>query len=96
MYADDVVIFTQAKNVQEAADTVSAASSSVHCWFANYCLLLSTKNMVYMYFSQCHLEVTRSSIFLNGVELDVITEFKYLGVILDQGFPNCGACMNTL
>lgn len=37
-----------------------------------------------MYFSKIPLKLTRSNVFMNGVELDLVSEFKYLGVVLDS------------
>lgn len=86
MYADDVVIYTQAKTIQQAAVDLTAALSHVQNWLKDSCLMLNTRKTVCMYFSKRHVEITRSSVFLNGMELELVSEFKYLGVVLDRTF----------
>ncbi len=48
MYADDAVIFTSAKNTQEAALILTSALSHIQVWLTKSCLLLNTKkNCIY-------------------------------------------------
>lgn len=83
MYADDAVIFTPAKNIQEASRILTSAASDVQDWLTKSCLLLNTKKTVCMMFSKRKQTITHSNVFFNGVELELVTDFKYLGVILD-------------
>ena len=84
MYADDAVILTSAKNTQEAALILTSALSQIQNWLTNSCLLLNTKKTVCMMFSKQPVKVTQSNVFLRGEELELVKEFKYLGVILDS------------
>lgn len=84
LYADDAVIFTQAKNAEEAAQTLTSAMAHIQDWLTNSCLLLNTKKTVCMIFSKHPTKITRSNVFLGGEELMVVNEFKYLGVMLDS------------
>lgn len=51
MYADDAVIYTQAKTIQQAAADLTAALFYVHDWLKDSCLMLNTRKTVCMYFS---------------------------------------------
>lgn len=43
IFADDTVIFTHAKNYQEAAQKLSTALTRMYKWLTNFCLSLNTK-----------------------------------------------------
>lgn len=86
MYADDVVIYTQAKSIQQVAADLTVALFYVQDWLKDSCLMLNTRKTVCMYFSKRHVKIIRSNVFLNGVEPDLVSEFKYLGVVLDPTF----------
>uniref|UniRef100_A0A669CUH2 Reverse transcriptase domain-containing protein n=1 Tax=Oreochromis niloticus TaxID=8128 RepID=A0A669CUH2_ORENI len=83
MYADDAVIYTQANSVQQVAKDLTAALALMHSWLEDSCLMLNTSKTVCMYFSKRPLNLKQSNIFLDGVELELAPELKYLGVILD-------------
>ena len=80
MYADDAVIFTHAKTVQEASQSLTSALSRVQEWLIKSCLLLNPKKTVCMMFSKRQINMTRSNIFLNREELQIVYEFKYLAL----------------
>lgn len=83
MYADDAVIFTHAKNPQEASQILTSAMTNVQNWVKASCLQLNAKKTVCMVFSKRPSELQQSNVFLNGVELSLVKEFKYLGLTLD-------------
>uniref|UniRef100_A0A8C7X350 Reverse transcriptase domain-containing protein n=1 Tax=Oryzias sinensis TaxID=183150 RepID=A0A8C7X350_9TELE len=84
MYADDAVIFTSAKNIQEAASILTSALVPVNEWLSKSCLLLNTTKTVCMMFTKQPLDIKHSGIFLEGQELEIVSKFKYLGVTLDS------------
>ncbi len=83
LYADDAVIFAPAKSTEEAAQTLSAAMVHVQEWLIKSCLSLNVKQTVCMMFTKQPVKIESSGVFLGGEELVLVTEFKYLGVILD-------------
>ncbi len=83
IYVDDAVIFTHAENVQEASCVLTSAMTHVQTWFTESCLLINAKKTVCMMFSKWPTEATHSNVYLNGKELGLVKEFKYLGVVLD-------------
>uniref|UniRef100_A0A8C6SXY0 Reverse transcriptase domain-containing protein n=1 Tax=Neogobius melanostomus TaxID=47308 RepID=A0A8C6SXY0_9GOBI len=84
MYADDAVIYTPAKNIQEAGRILTSEMAQVQNWLSKSCLLLNTKKTVCMMFSKQNKKTTNLHVFLRDVELELVQEFKYLGVVLDS------------
>lgn len=58
--------------------------SLVQDWLSKSCLLLNTKKTVCMMFSKQNHKTTNSNVFLRGEEVELVQEFKYLGVVLDS------------
>uniref|UniRef100_A0A146QFL4 Reverse transcriptase-like protein n=1 Tax=Fundulus heteroclitus TaxID=8078 RepID=A0A146QFL4_FUNHE len=83
MYADDAVIFTPAKSTQEASSVLTSALDNIQPWLLQSCLSLNKKKTVSMMFTKKNIKLERSNVFLGGVELELVEEFKYLGVTLD-------------
>jgi len=83
LYADDTVLYVHAKTKQEAAAILSAALAPVSNWLNESCLHLNTKKTVCMFFSRQSAEGDLPSVVVNGESLDVMEEFKYLGVVFD-------------
>ncbi len=82
MYADDAVIFTYAKNYQEIASTLTSAMAHIDDWHTKS--YLNIKKTVCMAFTKQNMKVSHSNVFLRGQELDIVNDFKYLGVIYDS------------
>ncbi len=82
MYADDAVIFTYAKNYQEIASTLTSAMAHIDDWLTKS--YLNIKKTVCMAFTKQNMKVSHSNVFLRGQELDIVNDFKYLGVIYDS------------
>jgi len=80
LYADDVDIYTHAKNFEKASIILSSAMTNVQDWTG---LILNTKKKkLCMMFSKRFVEMTHSNVFLGGEEIEVVKEFTYLGVTL--------------
>lgn len=84
MYADDTVIFTYAENPQDAAQKLTTALTHIQEWLISSCLSLNAKEMVCMTFVKPTSRLSPSKIYLRGEELLNVSEFKYLGVMLDS------------
>ena len=84
LYADDAVIFTPAKNMTEASQILTTAMAHVQDWLADSCLSLNVKKSVCMIFDKRPPNTDHSGVFLGGEELALVSEFRYLGVILDS------------
>ena len=83
MYADDAVIFIHGKNQEIIASSLTNTLNLVQQWLKDNCLMLNAKKTVCMFFAKQKTSMSRSNVFLEGKELELVTQFKYLGVILD-------------
>jgi len=74
-----MVIFALAKSTEDASSILTSALENIQHWP----LLLNKNKTVAMMFTKKILKLESSNVFLGGVELDIVEEFKYLGVTLD-------------
>ena len=84
MYADETVLHVHAENKQLATERLSAALVHVYDWLRNSCLHLNTNKTVCMFFSRNSTDPVHPNIFINGSSIQVVSEFKYLGITLDS------------
>ena len=84
MYADDAVIFIHGKSVELITASLTCALDKVQIWLSTNCLLLNVKKTVCMLFSKRPVKIERSNVFSMGEELELVSHFRYLGVILDS------------
>lgn len=87
MYADDTVVFASATTPQLAAKTLSEEMSGVSPWLRNKHLTLNYKKTVSMCFSIKRKANGNSRVKSDEIEIeiDLVEELKFLGVILDSG-----------
>ena len=78
------LIFTPAKNTTEAAQILTTAMAQVQGWLTDSWLSLNVKKCVCMIFAKRPPNIVHSGVFLGGDELALLSEFRYLGVILDS------------
>lgn len=86
MYADDTVIFTQAKTAVDAAHQLSLALHNLQKCLNDSCLCLNVKKTISVVFSKPKTTVAAVKVCLGAQELINVEEFKYLGVLLDSKF----------
>lgn len=84
MYADDTVLYVHAKNKQQAASKLTAALVHVSEWLRNSCLHLNINKTVCMFFTQKHAKTHQPDVLIGDEKLMVVSDFKYLGIILDS------------
>ena len=83
MYADDTVVFTHGKTAEEAATKVTDVLENITSWLNNNCLQPNISKTVFMFFSKGHSIITEQDAFFSGRRLQVVSEYKYLGVHID-------------
>ncbi|KAK0142318.1 putative RNA-directed DNA polymerase from transposon X-element [Merluccius polli] len=83
MYADDTVLYIHTKNKQLAAEKLTAAMVHVSDWLRNSCLHLNTNKTVCMFFSRNSTDPD-TDILIKGNSIQVVSQFKYLGITLDS------------
>ena len=84
LYSDDAVIFTHGSNKLQAAATLTNALNRISTWLIQSCLQLNTSKTVCMFFSKKQCSTPDPAIMLSGVKLQVVSEFKYLGLLIDS------------
>ena len=83
MYADGTVLYTHAKTKEQAATKLTAALVHVSDWLKTSFLHLNTNKTVCMFFSKKSSNAQHPDVFIEGEKLTVVSDFKYLGIILD-------------
>ncbi len=84
MYADDTVLYLHTKNKQQAATKLTEALVHVSEWLKMSDLHLNINKTVCMFFSKRSSIVQQADVFIEGEKLMVVSDFKYLGIILDS------------
>lgn len=82
LYADDTVLYAHGKNAQVAAEKLAIAMQGVVQWLEQSCLTLISKTKG-MFFSKSKGQTITANIKIRHESIDIVTEFKYLGVTLD-------------
>ncbi|CDQ86624.1 unnamed protein product [Oncorhynchus mykiss] len=81
MYADDTVIYVHAKIKQQAAQELTTVMVQ---WLSDSCLHLNVKKTVCMFFTKRATDATEPDVYVSRKKLQVVSDFKYLGIILDS------------
>ena len=84
MYADDTVLYVHGKTRLEVAQKLTEAMTSVSSWLADSCVHLNTSKTVCMYFSKRSNSTAHPDVTINGENIKIVDNFKYLGIILDS------------
>ena len=83
VFADDTNIFCSGKNLQELLDKVTSELSKLKGWFDKNKLSLNLAKTKLMLFSNHKID-NQVNIQLDGVEIERVSENKFLGVIIDD------------
>lgn len=80
MYADDTVIY------KHHTSCGKLTQSMVHVteWLNQCCLKLNVNKTVAMFFSRSNVAHNKSEVFVAGEKVQVVPEYKYLGVLIDS------------
>lgn len=84
MYADDTVIYTHGNNIKQVAEKLTQSMAHVSEWLNQSCLKLNVNKTVSMFFSKSNIENSQADIYVTGEKIKVVSEFKYLGIIIDS------------
>ncbi len=75
--------YVHATNKQQAVNIQTEVLVHVSDWLSNSYLHFNTSKTVCIYFSQNPTVIPHPDVFVKGEKLKVVSDFKYLGVILD-------------
>ena len=84
MYADDTVLYTHTKTKEQAATKLTGALVHVSDWLKTSSLHFNTNKTVCMFFSKKSSNAQPPDVFIEGEKLTTLSDFKYLGIILDS------------
>ncbi|XDV43619.1 hypothetical protein PO909_012067 [Leuciscus waleckii] len=88
LYADDTVIYTSKFDISEIQTSLQSDFNRIQTWFSSNLLLLNKKKSYSMLFatrSTYHKQNNSLEVqFLDGIPLENVEEFKYLGLWLDS------------
>lgn len=85
MYADDTVIYTHGSNISQVAKKLTDSMVQVSAWLKNSCLQLNTTKTVAMFFTKSTAPLTvEPDVLVSGERLQIVSEYKYLGVLIDS------------
>ncbi len=57
---------------------------NVSAWLKGNCLQLNVSKTVCMFFSKSNSIITEPDVYLSGVRLQVVPQYKYLGILIDS------------
>lgn len=85
IYADDTAIFYPSKNVTESCENIQHDLNVLDDYFGNNLLVMNLSKTKIMHF-QDPKTVTESHtpVILGGVSVELVKQFKYLGLVLDS------------
>ena len=87
LYADDSAVFTRDKSVEDVGRVLNRDMVEISKWLQVNCLTLNTNKTKCMLFgSQAKLRRSENNlhVVINNTAIDNVTQFKYLGVWMDQ------------
>uniref|UniRef100_A0A8C8E3R6 Reverse transcriptase domain-containing protein n=1 Tax=Oryzias sinensis TaxID=183150 RepID=A0A8C8E3R6_9TELE len=85
MYADDTVVYAHGSNSSQVAEKLTNAMVNITAWLKYSCLQLNTSKTVAMFFTKSDNNLTAEpDVFVSGERLQIVSEYKYLGVLLDS------------
>lgn len=86
LYADDTIIYSAGPSLHAAVSTLQQSLTSIQQSFHNLHLLLNSKKTKCMLFDRKNLNISSPpKIFsADGLELEFVSSYKYLGLWLDS------------
>ena len=85
MYADDTVIYVTARHAEEIGNILTNELAKVNEWLLNNNLFMHKgKTECILFGTDSKLASANFSVSVNGSDLKRISEYKYLGVVMDE------------
>ncbi|XP_061607052.1 small fragment nuclease isoform X1 [Phyllopteryx taeniolatus] len=84
MYADDTVFFVHGRSKDTVAAKLTNTMSCVTTWLQECCLQLNVSKTVGMYFTKTNRVSPDPDILVNGEKMQIVSQYKYLGLIIDS------------
>ena len=84
LFADDTNVFVQGKNINKMFNTMNGELQKLAEWMCINKLSLSVKKTEYIIFSLKRISVSEKQIVLNGIPIERVKMFKFLGGLIDE------------
>ncbi len=84
MYADDTVIYIHGSSLTRVANELTNSMVNVSAWLKANCLQLNVSKTVCMFFSKSNSIIKEPDVYVSGVKLQVVPQYKYLGILIDS------------
>ena len=84
MYADDIALTYSHQNMKNVEEMINIDLITIKNWMEKHKLLLNTKKTKAMIFSTTNLIQNEIKICLDGSQIEIVDNFKYLGINIDS------------
>ncbi len=85
MYADDTVVYVHGSNISQVTEKITNSMVNITAWLKHSCLQLNTSKTVAMFFTKYNTTFSvEPDVFVSGERLQIVSEYKYLGVLIDS------------
>ena len=84
LFADDTTIYVMGRNIRCLRAKLQSDIDSLSTWLISNELTVNTKKTKIMLFARDILYYDHFNVSLNGVKLEVVNDFKFLGINLDN------------
>lgn len=86
MYADDTVLYIHGPSKTVVATKLTNAMVKISESLNQCSLQLNVSKTVGMFFTKTTNSTANPDIVISGEKLQIVTEFKYLGILIDSKF----------
>lgn len=84
LFADDTAVALADVNVERAIVNMNTEMGSLYEWLCGNKLKLNTIKTKYMIIGNKNTQNLQNKIYINGTEIERVTEIKYLGIMIDE------------
>lgn len=84
MYTDDTVLYIHGPSKTAVATKLTNAMVKISEWLNQCSLQLNVSKTVGMFFTKTTNSTANPDIVISGEKLQIVTEFKYLGILIDS------------
>ena len=84
LYADDTCVTLAGKHINQLMQSMNVEIMLLNTWLQSNKLSLNVSKTQYMIFHRARIKLDKLSLSINGVNLEEVKTFKYLGLIIDN------------
>lgn len=87
LFADDTILFLQSDNMDNLIKLINEDLGRLYKWLCDNSLSVNIKKTKFMLIKNknCNIDTdSHDNVLINGVKIEKVKEFKYLGVLIDE------------